>query len=900
MTIRQEPIMNGSSLPELIPPVSNGALSLRPYQVNAINQTRQRLAQVRSVLINAPTGAGKCLGKGTPVLMYDGKIKAVEDVCAGDQLMGPDSTPRNVLSVCSGVEMLYRVMPKKGDSYVVNASHILSLKRTREGDKAWENNRAGDIVNIPVTEYLQTNPYFKHLHKGWRTGVEFTSRELLLIDPYFLGMWLGDGSQRHPAITTGDQEVIDWIVEYASRLKLQHRIEDNSENSINIHITTGVQGGGFWKNPLVSALDRHGLRQRKHVPHAYKTASRADRLKLLAGFIDADGSLSNGGYDVVGINEELIDDIIFVARSLGFAAYKSACKKTCGNNGKEGDYFRCNIGGDTDEIPCLIARKQAPPRRQKKSVLVTGIRVEPIGVGDYYGFEINGDRLFLLGDFTVTHNTIIGCQIIRQAVEKRRRVLFLAHRRELIDQCAAKLDEAGVLHHGVILSGHAKARAPQAPVQVASIQTLIRRELPLADLVIIDEAHRALAKSYQHLLANYPHAKIIGLTATPERLDGKGLADLFDAMVVVATIPDLINEGFLVAPECYGAPSGGPDLRAVKTQRGDYHEGQLQTAMDTKELTGELLTNWQRLAGDCKTIVFATGIAHSQHIVTRFQQAGVQAAHLDGSTPMAQRQQIIRDWRTGDLQVVSNCAVLTEGFDYPELECCVLARPTQSVAIYLQSVGRVMRPALGKARALVLDHAGCFNAHGLPFEHREWTLEGEAERRKRKKAPPKVCRVCQLAHEADESLFLQDSQPHLHGVKALERAKAALKAGHGIVVCPGCSMSECLICQAPFKAGSAIPQCPNCGATYGAEPEDEDGDGERSLPLESGEQLEPWLNSPANDRLKIKNEFTKLMNTAREKGYKRGWAFHKLKEKYGDAALEALPRHTGTWWRQEA
>jgi hypothetical protein len=257
------------------------------------------------------------------------------------------------------------------------------------------------------------------------------------------------------------------------------------------------------------------LRQRKHVPHAYKTASRADRLKLLAGFIDADGSLSNGGYDVVGINEELIDDIIFVARSLGFAAYKSACKKTCGNNGKEGDYFRCNIGGDTDEIPCLIARKQAPPRRQKKSVLVTGIRVEPIGVGDYYGFEINGDRLFLLGDFTVTHNTIIGCQIIRQAVEKRRRVLFLAHRRELIDQCAAKLDEAGVLHHGVILSGHAKARAPQAPVQVASIQTLIRRELPLADLVIIDEAHRALAKSYQHLLANYPHAKIIGLTATP-------------------------------------------------------------------------------------------------------------------------------------------------------------------------------------------------------------------------------------------------------------------------------------------------------------------------------------------------------------------------------------------------
>jgi len=509
-------------------------------------------------------------------------------------------------------------------------------------------------------------------------------------------------------------------------------------------------------------------------------------------------------------------------------------------------------------------------------------------------------RSVLINAPTGAGKTILACQIIKQAVEKRRRVLFLAHRRELIDQCAAKLDEAGVLHHGVILAGHSKARAPHAPVQVASIQTLMRRELPPADLVIIDEAHRAMANSYQTLLANYPVAKVIGLTATPERLDGKGLADLFEDMVVVSTIPDLIAEGFLVAPDCYGAPSGGPDLSRVKKQRGDYHEGQLQAAMDTKELTGELLTNWQRLAGGCKTIVFATGIEHSQHIVGQFQAAGVNAAHLDGATPMAQRQQIIRDWRTGSLQVVSNVMVLTEGFDYPELECCVLARPTQSVAIYLQAVGRVMRPASGKDKALVLDHAGCFNAHGLPFEHREWTLEGEAERRKRDQALPTLCRVCQLAHHAEPSLFLQDTQPHLHGVKALDIAKTALKSGVGIRVCPGCSMAECLICLAPFKAGSDQPQCPNCGAAYGAEPDDDDGDGERSLPLESSDLLERWTHSPADDRLKIKNEFTKLINTAREKGYKRGWAFHQLKEKYGDLALDALPRHTGNWWRQAA
>lgn len=510
-------------------------------------------------------------------------------------------------------------------------------------------------------------------------------------------------------------------------------------------------------------------------------------------------------------------------------------------------------------------------------------------------------RSLVINAPTGAGKTIVGCQIIKLAVEKKRRVLFLAHRRELIDQCAAKLDEAGVLHHGVILAGHGKARSPHAPVQVASIQTLIRRELPPADLVIIDECHRALAKSYGNLLANYPAAKIIGLTATPERMDGKGLADLFEDMVVVSTIPELIAEGFLVAPDCYGAPNGGPDLSRVKKSGGDYHEGQLQTAMDTTELTGELLTNWQRLAANQKTIVFATGIEHSQHIVSRFQAAGVKAEHLDGETPLPVRQQIIRDWQRGTIQVVSNCAVLTEGFDFPALECCVLARPTQSVGMYLQMVGRVMRPAQGKAGAMVLDHAGCFGAHGLPHEHREWTLEGETERRgKRKKAPPTVCRVCALAHEADESRWLLDSQPHLKGTRSLERAKVALQDGKGLIVCPGCSMSDCLICASPFNAGSEQPHCPNCGALYTAEEKEKPDSGDIALPLESSDLLEQWTESRNGGKLAIKNAFTKLINEAREKGYKRGWAFHKLKEQYGEEALSALPRHTGDWWRQSA
>jgi len=640
--------------------------SLRPYQLNKVAEARAMMGSgKKSICLVSPTGSGKCLGQGTPVLMYDGQIKTVEDIVAGDRLMGPDSGPRNVLSVCSGSEMLYRVTPVKGDPYVVNASHILSLKRTHEPNvkKTGKRDRGGEIVNLSVTEYLGKSATFKHLHKGWRTGVDFKNQELFLIDPYFLGLWLGDGTQRTSAITTGDHEIIDWVIEYSKYLRIKYRIENNSENSVNIHITTGIRGANNGGNPIVNALDRYGLRQIKHVPHAYKTASRYDRLKLLAGFIDADGSLQAGGYDVVGINERLIDDIIFVARSLGFAAYKSPCKKTCGNNGKTGNYFRCNINGNTDEIPCLIERKKAAPRRQKKSVLVTGITVEPIGVGRYYGFEIDGDRLFMLGDFTVTHNTVIAAHIILSALSKGRRVLFLAHRRELINQCADKLNALGVLDYNVILPRHPQSNNPTSQMHIASIQTLIRREYPKADLIIVDEAHHAAARQYKSLLSSYPDAYVLGLTATPERLDWKGLDDIFQDLLEVATVPQLIEQGFLVKPTCLSpsremAEKIKESLSGLKIRGGDYDEGELGDAMDNKVLIGDIIEHWKEWAFGQKTIVFAASILHSQHIVEQFTNAGITAAHIDGKMSMSERERILSAWRTPELDVVSNCQIL--------------------------------------------------------------------------------------------------------------------------------------------------------------------------------------------------------------------------------------------------
>lgn len=346
-----------------------------------------------------PTGCGKCLGKGTPVMMFNGTIKPVEDIALGDLVMGPDSFPRRVTGLARGSEPLYRVVPTKGDPYVVNESHILSLKITGKDE----------IINISVREYLGEGVTFKHQTKGWRTGVDFLEpAESLPISAYFLGVWLGDGNSENSLICTGDEEIVQALQEYADELGLSIRRDKNGASLSSFMISICQPGGTKFRHPLREALRRYNLIRNKHIPHAFKTASRADRLQLLAGIIDTDGSYGGGRFDLTLKSERLMDDVIFVARSLGFAAYKADSEKTCHNNGKVGSYFRCSITGNIDQVPTRILRKQASSRQQIKDVLKVGITIEPLGIGDYYGFELAGpDRLFLLGDFTVTHNTTV-------------------------------------------------------------------------------------------------------------------------------------------------------------------------------------------------------------------------------------------------------------------------------------------------------------------------------------------------------------------------------------------------------------------------------------------------------------------------------------------------------------
>lgn len=402
------------------------------------------------IIARVATGGGKCLGKDTPVLMFDGTIKMVQDVVVGDLLMGPDSSPRTVLSTCVGRSPLYRVTPVKGEPYVVNDAHILSLKKTSRGyrgkSRDGEKYPKGEIVNINVEDYLRQNSTFKHTHKGWRTGVDFVATAPLQVDPYLLGVILGDGSINGTvSVTTADAEILSMLKDQAAMWGLGCNVIPKAENAAcSVYLTAGRTGGKA--NPLMIALRDLGfvsdgrVAARKFVPHVYKTALRADRLELLAGIIDTDGYFDGKCMYLTLKEEKLFDDVLFLVRSLGFAAYKSVRQKTCCNTGAVGTYFSMTISGDLSQIPVRLDRRKAPRRLQKKDHLVTGISVEAIGEGDYYGFELDGDHLFMLGDFTVTHNTRIAKLCTARI---NRPTLFLTTRSILMYQMAKAYKKSG-------------------------------------------------------------------------------------------------------------------------------------------------------------------------------------------------------------------------------------------------------------------------------------------------------------------------------------------------------------------------------------------------------------------------------------------------------------------------
>lgn len=326
---------------------------------------------------------------------------------------------------------------------------------------------------------------------------------------------------------------------------------------------------------------------------------------------------------------------------------------------------------------------------------------------------------------TGTGKTTVFSEIVRRACLKSKKILIVVHRKELVEQIVERL-----LHFDIqsgIISGSIQPDATKE-VQVATIQSLSKRYYPVADIVIIDECHHAKASTYKRLWDIYPEARFLGVTATPIRMSGEGFSDLFDILINCEKLSKFVEQGYLVKVKHFVGVT--PDLSSIKVKMSDYAQDELGELMQDTELIADLVESYHKKAEGKKMIIFAVNIEHSQQIVEKYRQDGISAEHIDANTSKKEREWILQRFRSGEIMVLSNVDIVSEGFDVPDCEAVQLARPTKSLGLYLQQVGRCMRPSPGKENGIVLDNAGLWLEHGFCQQDRVWTLEGK-KRRKR-------------------------------------------------------------------------------------------------------------------------------------------------------------------------
>lgn len=702
--------------------------------------------------------------------MYDGTVRKVQDISVGDIIMGADSTPRHVLALARGREPMARITPIKGEPFVVNMNHILSLVSTNEGKGDFTcYQKGGEITNITVREYLTKSKSWRHLRKLYRVPVNFSIPKNLPIPPHILGLLLGDGIMTNAiGLTSAEEELGDEFSRYAESIGCSVRVTENDRN-VPTYYAVVAKGA---KNPLFEILHQLGLRghcaHNKFIPKEYLTASRSHRLQLLAGLLDSDGFFDGHCLEITTQSRELAGDIVFLARSLGFMA--NCHEKYCAcQTGAGGWYYRVHISGDLSPIPCRRKRHVFHVRQQKKNVLRTGFSVEILSEDDFYGFELDGDHLYVDGNFVVHHNTgksLVLAQIAKDSVEKwNGRVLILAHVKELLEQNADKIRKlCPELKIGIYSAG-LRSHDTTEQVIVAGIQSVYNKacELDAFDLVVVDEAHAISSEGdgmYRTFLADMkvinPHVRVIGLTATPFRLKGGLICkpeNILNEICYEAGLKEMIQQGYL-SPLISRAGRAEANLANLHIRGGEFISDEVAAAMDNDALVTSACREIVELTRDRKSVlIFTASVDHCKHVAEKIQAfSGKECAIVTGDTSPAERAEIIARFKgefipadlfgtpKPPLKFLANVNVLTTGFDAPNTDCVVMLRPTNSPGLLIQCAGRGTRlsPETGKSSCLFLDYGGNILRHG-PLDMIKVKEPGSG---KGGDAPAKKCPQC--------------------------------------------------------------------------------------------------------------------------------------------------------------
>ena len=670
------------------------------YQAQLFHDVEQSLRMGESGVFCAATGWGKCKDPDEPMLMFDGTIKKARDVQVGDQVMGPDSTPRNVTNVNYGYGPMVRIVPTKGDSWKCNDVHILSLRCTSDNSYGYK----GQIINVPVKEWLSWPKSKQHVYKLWRTGVSFPARPEPEHDPYLVGSYLGDGSKHSPSVTLG----------YA-----KGSVRQAFEAGVNIMCTVFLPNMvelHFYKSSPFWRYIEGFVSFERHIPTEIKLGSRETRLQVLAGLLDTDGHLeteTHTVFEILSVYERLATDIAFVARSLGLAAYVKEERKGC-QTGAVGTYWRVKISGDTDAIPCRVPHKQALPRRQKKDVTNTGFRVESIGDGEYRGIALDGDHLYLLGDFTVTHNTVLG---FHAAYVTQRKTLVITTKDDIFRQWVEGAEKfLGLKPSEIGIIRGDKCEVVGTKFIVAMVQSL-SREGKYPDwideeigLVVFDECHRVPADSFSEVLFKFRAKLRLGLSATPDRSDGKELiwmahiGPLRASSDIKLQVPKvlLFNSGWQCPRRRTIDEDGNEQMLRIPHEFGQTTHIEKIMAADPERnhMLAEMIFNAH--AKGRKTVVFSTLHAHLETLHrlchTAFKMSGKDMGYYVSATTKAERAQ--REREKVKPVVFTTYSMASEGTNIPQLDTCILAMPRAKVT---QPVGRILRDVKDKKPPVVMD-----------------------------------------------------------------------------------------------------------------------------------------------------------------------------------------------------
>lgn len=746
--------------------VNRPTYKLREYQQEAVDKNWGYLVSSHgNPVIVSPTG---CHEKGHPILMYNGRIKAVEDIQVGDRIMGKDGSARTVLQLRRGRQPMYRISLKRGPSFVVNEDHVLHLQRTpeRSNPTCPHEDRGGELVNITVKDYLQANTTFKHLHKIIQCDPikKFGGRRKKLpsISPYMIGVFLGDGSLTQDIrLTTPDKECDAAIQEFAEShgwsVRRKHKLDNKAWS---VFVKTNSTGR---KCPAKKLLREVGIWGRKasekQIPEPLLYTSRKTRLGIIAGLIDTDGTLSNNVFDWVSCSKVMAEQMTFLCRSVGLKVNMSE-KWTKSQDWDEPRlYWRLRISGHTDIIPTRVPRKQAEPRKQKKNPRVYGFDIEPVGEGEYYGFTLDGDNLYVDGNFIVHHNSgksLILAEIAKGCYENGRQAIILAHRKELLEQNKEKIEKlVPGLKVGVYSAG-LKGKDTDNPIIVAGIQSCYKKafEFGARHLIIVDEAQLVPSKDtgmyrkfFDDMQISCPYHRVVGLTATPYRLDsgliyGPGDDQLFDAISHKIEIADLIDQGYLCP--LVSKPVQQVDTSGLHHRGGEFIQSEMEELFD-----GHVISACEEIVGIANScsrsscLIFSSGVAHAEHVAQTISQiTGEEAGVIDGTTLPIVRQTLIDRFRKKTLRWLVNIDVLSVGFDAPAVDLVAVLRATESPGLFYQIAGRGFRIDPSKEDCLLLDFGGNLERHG-PLDSKDYG--------KTKKggdgtgvAPTKICPACNL------------------------------------------------------------------------------------------------------------------------------------------------------------